>query len=65
MVSQSAFVFGTGAVNALTTRIPLGVLVMEIPFTSASSQEDAIRRAEELRSELARQIPDLRSLFGK
>jgi hypothetical protein len=34
-------------------------------MTSASSQTDAIRQAEELRSELARQIPDAAFLFKK
>jgi hypothetical protein len=41
----------------------IGILVMEIPYTSARNQEDAVRQAEDLRSELARQIPGLSALF--
>ncbi|MGH9560757.1 MAG: YncE family protein, partial [Terracidiphilus sp.] len=43
----------------------IGILVMEIPFTSAQSEADAIRMAEAIRAELAQRIPDLSSLFGK
>lgn len=41
----------------------IGILVMEIPFTSAPTQEDAIHQAEEIRDELARKIPDYQWLF--
>jgi len=41
----------------------IGILVMEIPWTSAKDEGDSIRQAEELRAGLARQIPSLRSLF--
>ncbi len=43
----------------------VGILVMEIPFTSASDEADAIRKAEALRGELAGQIPELNRLFGE
>jgi len=41
----------------------IGILVMEIPDTTASSKEDAARRAEAIRQELADKIPSLESLF--
>jgi hypothetical protein len=41
----------------------IGILVMEIPFTSAADDAHAIRKAEEIRQELARQIPDRDALF--
>jgi DNA-binding beta-propeller fold protein YncE len=41
----------------------IGILVMEIPDTSASSEEDAAHQAEALRKELASQIPSLEWLF--
>jgi len=41
----------------------IGILVMEIPFTSAADEADAIRQAEGIRYELAQQIPDYNSLF--
>lgn len=41
----------------------IGMLVMEIPFTSAKDQDDAVHEAEEIRQELAGQIPDYQSLF--
>jgi hypothetical protein len=41
----------------------VGILVMEIPFTSASSEAAAIRNAEEIRAALAKQIPDHARLF--
>ncbi len=40
-----------------------GILVMEIPYTSATDEADSVRQAEQLRAELARQIPSLGSLF--
>jgi DNA-binding beta-propeller fold protein YncE len=42
---------------------PIGILVMEIPYSSARDEADATRQAEDLRKELARQIPSLSSLF--
>jgi hypothetical protein len=42
----------------------IGILVMEIPFTSAVDEADAIRKAEDLRSQLSSRIPDLKSLFA-
>jgi hypothetical protein len=42
----------------------IGILVMEIPYTSAVNDEDAIHQAESLRQELAKQIPDFASLFA-
>jgi DNA-binding beta-propeller fold protein YncE len=42
---------------------PIGILVMEIPDTTASSEEDAARRAEAIRKELADKIPNLEWLF--
>jgi hypothetical protein len=41
----------------------IGILVMEIPWTSAANEADAVHQAEDLRSELARQIPSLNALF--
>ena len=41
----------------------IGILVMEIPYTSASDETQAVRKAEEIRHELAQQIPDHDSLF--
>jgi DNA-binding beta-propeller fold protein YncE len=41
----------------------IGILVMEIPYTSASGEQDAIQQAESLRKELAKQIPSYSSLF--
>lgn len=41
----------------------IGLLVMEIPFSAASSPEDAIKKAESIRKEMASQIPSLDSLF--
>jgi hypothetical protein len=43
----------------------IGILVMEIPFTSAPTQEQAVHEAEEIRAELATKIPDYQSLFEK
>jgi sensor histidine kinase regulating citrate/malate metabolism len=43
----------------------IGILVMEIPFTSTTDSADAIRQAEAIRAELAKRIPNLNSLFGK
>jgi hypothetical protein len=41
----------------------IGILVMEIPFTSVSNEAEAIRKAEGIREELAKQIPDHARLF--
>ena len=41
----------------------IGILVMEIPFTSAANEEEAIRESESIRRELAKQIPDHDALF--
>jgi hypothetical protein len=41
----------------------IGILVMEIPGTTASSEQDAARRAEVIRKELSDQIPSLNRLF--
>jgi hypothetical protein len=41
----------------------VGILVMEMPFTSAADQVQAIAKAEAIRRELARQIPDYNRLF--
>jgi hypothetical protein len=41
----------------------IAILVMEIPFTSAPTEEKAIQTAEEIRQELAKEIPDYQSLF--
>lgn len=44
---------------------PIGILVMEIPFTSADTEAAAIQKAEAIRAELAVKIPDLNRLFGE
>jgi DNA-binding beta-propeller fold protein YncE len=41
----------------------IGILVMEIPITSATDEADAIRKAEAIRTELAQEIPGLDRLF--
>lgn len=41
----------------------IGILVMEIPYTSAADESAAIKKAEDLRAELARQIPGYKRLF--
>lgn len=41
----------------------IGILVMEIPGTSASSEGDAARQAEAIRKELSGEIPNLGRLF--
>jgi hypothetical protein len=43
----------------------IGILVMEIPFTSAPTQEQAIHEAEEIRAEVATKIPEYQWLFQK
>jgi hypothetical protein len=42
---------------------PIGILVMEIPDTMATSEADAARQAEVIRKELAAKIPSLEWLF--
>ena len=42
----------------------IGILVMEIPFTSAASESDAIHMAESIRAGLAKQIPQRGKLFA-
>jgi hypothetical protein len=41
----------------------VGILVMEIPFSSAPTEEKAIQEAEDIRQELSQKIPDYQSLF--
>jgi hypothetical protein len=41
----------------------IGILVMEIPVTSASSEQDAAHQAEAIRKELSEKIPGLERLF--
>jgi hypothetical protein len=41
----------------------IGILVMEIPCTTASSEQDAARQAETMRKELSDKIPSLDRLF--
>jgi len=41
----------------------IGILVMEMPFTSAANETDAIKKAEDLRAELAQKIPNQDRLF--
>ena len=41
----------------------IGMLVMEIPFNSVKDSADAIRMAENIRKEMAAQIPSLKALF--
>jgi hypothetical protein len=42
----------------------IGILVMEMPYTSAANEAEAIHKAEGIRHELAQQIPDLNALFN-
>jgi DNA-binding beta-propeller fold protein YncE len=41
----------------------IGILVMEIPGTSASNEQDAAHQAEAIRKELSEKIPGLEQLF--
>ena len=41
----------------------IGILVMEIPCTDVSSEQEAAQKADQIRSEVSAQIPDLQSLF--
>jgi DNA-binding beta-propeller fold protein YncE len=45
-------------------RRSIGILVMEIPCTDATSEDDAAHKAEIIRDELAKKIPDLDALFA-
>jgi DNA-binding beta-propeller fold protein YncE len=45
------------------SRHTIGILVMEIPFTSAADEAAAVRQAEGIRQELAQQIPNHDWLF--
>jgi hypothetical protein len=42
----------------------IGILVMEIACTDAVSEEDAAKKADAIRQEIARKIPDVNSLFA-
>jgi hypothetical protein len=41
----------------------IGILVMEIPYTSAADVPDAIHKAESIREEIEHKIPNLEALF--
>jgi hypothetical protein len=41
----------------------IGILVMEIPGTSAPGEQDAAHQAEAIRKELSEKIPGLEQLF--
>ncbi|SDF39775.1 YncE family protein [Terriglobus roseus] len=41
----------------------IGILVMEIPCTTAGNEKEAAEQADRIRAEVASQIPDLQSLF--
>ncbi len=41
----------------------IGILVMEMPYTSAADEKEAIHKGEEIRHEVAQQIPDYQALF--
>lgn len=41
----------------------IGILVMEMPLTSVKDENEAVHLAEQIRAELAPQIPDYQSLF--
>jgi len=42
----------------------IGILVMEIAGTDATSPEDAVHKAENVRSEIEKKIPSLKALFA-
>jgi len=42
----------------------IGILVMEIACTDAVSEEDAAKKADAIRQEIAQKIPDVNSLFA-
>jgi DNA-binding beta-propeller fold protein YncE len=41
----------------------IGILVMEIPYTSVANEAEAISKGESIGREVAKQIPDYKSLF--
>jgi DNA-binding beta-propeller fold protein YncE len=41
----------------------IGILVMEMPFSSVADEKEAIHKAEGIRQELAQQIPSYQALF--
>ena len=43
----------------------IGILVMEMPYSSAANELEAIAKAEQIRQDLAQQIPNAQSLFGR
>ena len=42
----------------------IGILVMEIPWTDAATEEDAAHQADGIRSEISRRIPSVDALFS-
>jgi sensor histidine kinase regulating citrate/malate metabolism len=42
----------------------IGILVMEIACTDAVSEEDAAKKADAIRQEIAQKIPDVNALFA-
>lgn len=42
---------------------PIGILVMEIPYTSVTGDDEAVKEAEAIGREVARKIPSFDSLF--
>ena len=42
----------------------IGILVMEIPFTDAATEEEAARQADGIRSEISQKIPNVEALFA-
>jgi hypothetical protein len=38
---------------------------MEMPYSSAANELEAIAKAEQIRQDLAQQIPNAQSLFGR
>jgi DNA-binding beta-propeller fold protein YncE len=41
----------------------IGIMVMELPFTSVPDAAEAVRKAEKIQAEVAKNIPDLNRLF--
>ena len=42
----------------------IGFLVMEVPFATAATREQAIAKGSSIRDEVQQQVPDLATLFG-
>ena len=42
----------------------IGFLVMEVPFSTAATQQGAIAKGESIRDEVQKQVPALATLFG-